>query len=59
VPAYRQRSNVHEARVAGLAITMSMAALILVIVYLVGGYTREVVIQLTPAYASSPSAPTR
>ena len=59
--AHRRRSNVHEAQVAGLAITLSVAAMILVVVYVVGGYTRGVVIQIVPMYASSvaPSAPVR
>ena len=52
MPAHRQRSNVQEARIAGLAITLSMAALILVVVYVVGGYTRQVVIGIVPAYGS-------
>ena len=53
MPDHRQRSNVHEARVAGLAITLSVAALILIVVTVVGGYTRRVVIQIVPVYASS------
>ena len=53
--AHRQRSSAHEARVAGLAITLSVAALILVVVTVVGGYTRRVVIQIVPVYASSPA----
>ena len=57
--AHRQRSSVQEARVAGLAIMLSVAALILVLVYVVGGYTRSVVIQIVPVYASgvAPSVP--
>ena len=60
VPAHRQRSSTFEARVAGLAITLSVAALILVVVSVVGGYTGRVLIQIVPVYASSvaPSAPT-
>lgn len=59
VPAHRQRSSVHEARVAGLAIMLSVAALILIVVSVVGGYTRRVVIQVVPVYATnvSPSDP--
>jgi hypothetical protein len=53
MPVNQDRSRVHEARAAGLAITLSLAALILVIVYLVGGYANRVVIQVivdtTPA----------
>ena len=52
MPAHRQRSSVHEARVAGLAIMLSAAALILVLVYVVGGYARGVVIQIVPGYES-------
>ena len=57
MPAHRQRSSVQEARVAGLAIMLSVAALILVLVYVIGGYTRGVVIQIVPVFASS-GAPT-
>ena len=53
MPAHRQRSSVHEARIAGLAIMLSVAALILVVVAVVGGYARGVVIQIVPVYASS------
>ncbi|HEX5824192.1 MAG TPA: hypothetical protein VFY18_07030 [Candidatus Limnocylindrales bacterium] len=52
MPAHRQRSSVSEARIAGLAITLSMAALILVVVYLVGGLARRAVIQIVPVYES-------
>ena len=38
MPVQRDRSRVHEARVAGLAISLSVAALILVVVYVVGGF---------------------
>ena len=55
VSAHRQRSSVHEARIAGLAIMLSVAALILVVVSVVGGYTGRVVIQIVPVYASSVS----
>jgi hypothetical protein len=58
VPAHRQRSNVQEARIAGLAIMLSLAAMIFVLVYVVGGMTRRVVIQIVPVYESirAPSA---
>jgi hypothetical protein len=58
VPAQRQRASAHEARIAGLAVTLSAAALILVVVYVVGGFTRQVVIGIVPAYGSiaAPSA---
>jgi len=51
---HRDRSRVHEARVAGLAITLSAAALILVVVYVVGGYATRVVIEVVDA--ASPAA---
>ena len=47
--AQRDRSRVHEARPAGLAITLSVAALILVVVYVVGGYASRVVIEVVSA----------
>jgi hypothetical protein len=53
---HRDRSRVHEARIAGLAITLSAAALILVIVYVVGGYATRVVIEVVEA--ASPAAVT-
>ncbi len=46
MPVQRDRSRVHEARVAGLAITLSVAALVLVLVYVVGGYANRVVIEV-------------
>jgi len=49
MPAHRQRSSAHEARIAGLAITLSAAALILVLVYVVGGYARRIVVEIVPA----------
>jgi hypothetical protein len=47
--AQRDRSRVQEARVAGLAITLSVAALILVVVYVVGGFASRVVIEVVSA----------
>ena len=52
----RDRSRVQEARVAGLAITLSVAALLLVVVYVVGWFASRVVIQVVsdlPAPAAS------
>ena len=53
MPVHRDRSRVHEARIAGLAITLSVAALILVVVYVVGGLANRTVIEIvqvaTPA----------
>jgi hypothetical protein len=45
VPVHHDRSRVHEARFAGLAIMLSVAALILVVVYVVGDYTHKVVVE--------------
>ena len=56
MPVHRDRSRVHEARVAGLAITLSVAALILVLVYVVGGFANHVVLVIvdsTPAASVS------
>jgi hypothetical protein len=53
VPAHRQRSSVHEGRVAGLAITLSVAALILVVVYIVGDYAHRVVIEIVSVVPTS------
>jgi len=52
----RDRSRIHEARVAGLAITLSAAALVLVLVYVVGGFANRVVVQVvfdTPSPSTS------
>jgi hypothetical protein len=57
MPVHHDRSRVHEARVAGLAITVSLAALILVVVYVVGGYTHRVVIQLVDVSTPTASSP--
>jgi hypothetical protein len=46
VPVHRDRSRVHEARIAGLAISLSLAALIFVIAYVVGGYANRVVVRV-------------
>lgn len=57
MPVQHDRSRVHEARVSGLAITLSLAALILVVVYLVGGYANRVVVEIVaiPGAAASPA----
>lgn len=55
MPSHRQRATAREARIAGFAITLSVATLILVMVYLVGGYARRVVIEIVPAYQSTAS----
>ncbi len=57
MPVHRDRSRVHEARVAGLAITLSVAALILVLVYAVGGYANKVVVEVVTRPGPTASAP--
>jgi hypothetical protein len=57
MPVHRDRSRVHEARIAGLAITLSALALILVLVYAVGGYANRIVIQVIDE--TSPGASVR
>jgi hypothetical protein len=49
VPVHLDRSRVHEARISGLAITLSAAALILVLVYVLGDFTHKVVIEVVPS----------
>jgi signal peptidase I len=56
VPVHRDRSRVYEARISGLAITLSVAALALVVVYVVGGFANRVVIQVVAIPGSSMSA---
>jgi hypothetical protein len=56
VPVHHDRSRVHEARVSGLAIMLSAAALILVLVYVVGGYANRVVVELVAIPAASSGA---
>ena len=57
MPIHHDRSRVQEARVAGLAITLSVAALVLVVVYVVGGYAHRVVVELVvPGASPLPSA---
>jgi hypothetical protein len=52
---HRDRSRITEARVAGLAILLSVAALALVLVYVVGGYVDHVAVQVVDAAASIPT----
>jgi hypothetical protein len=59
VPIHHDRSRVREARISGLAITLSVAALILVLVYQVGGLAQKVVVEVVaipgqPTLAISP-----
>ncbi|HTG39970.1 MAG TPA: hypothetical protein VK697_00020 [Methylomirabilota bacterium] len=56
MPVHRDRSRVYEARISGLAITLSVAALALVVVYVVGGFANRVVIQVVAIPGSSISA---
>jgi len=56
MPVHHDRSRVHEARISGLAILLSVAALILVLVYVVGGYANRVVIEVVTIPGPSVSA---
>jgi hypothetical protein len=56
MPVDRDRSHAHEARISGLAILISIAALALVVVYLVGGYANRVVIEVVALPGPSVSA---
>jgi len=60
MPVHRDRSRVYEARISGLAITLSAAALILALVYVVGGFANKIVVEVVaaPGFAS-PHASTR
>ena len=57
MPVERDRSRIHEARIAGAAVLLSVAALTLVVVYLVGGFANRVVIQVVTF--ETPAASTR
>lgn len=46
MPVHRDRSRVHEARISGLAIMLSVVALALVLVYVVGGYANRIVVEV-------------
>jgi hypothetical protein len=56
VPVHRDRSRVYEARISGLAITLSVAALALVVAYVIGGFANRVVIQVVAIPGSTVSA---
>jgi hypothetical protein len=56
MPVHRDRSRVHEARISGLAIALSLAALILVLVYVVGGYATRIVVEVVAIPGASVSA---
>jgi hypothetical protein len=45
VSVHNDRSRIHEMRVAGLAIALASGALILVVVYVVGGFAERVVLR--------------
>jgi hypothetical protein len=57
MPVHHDRSRVHEARISGLAITLSVAALIRVVVYVVGGYANRIVIEVVAISGPGVSAP--
>jgi hypothetical protein len=59
MPVHHDRSRGHEARISGLAISLSLAAMILVVVYAVGGYANRVVVEVVafPGQAVSASPP--
>jgi hypothetical protein len=56
MPVHHDRSRVHAARISGLAITLSLAALILVVVYLVGGYANRIVVEVVAIPGASVNA---
>jgi hypothetical protein len=53
MPVHHDRSRVAEARISGLAISLSVVALILVVVYVVGGYANHVVVMIVDAVPTS------
>jgi hypothetical protein len=57
MPVHRDRSRVYEARLSGLAIMLSAAALVLVLGYVVGGFANRVVVQVV--FEASPAASTQ
>ena len=56
MPVHRDRSRVHEARISGLAITLSAAALVLVVAYVVGGYANKIVVEVVAIPGAGASA---
>jgi hypothetical protein len=56
MPVHHDRSRVQEARISGLAIMLSCAALVLVVAYVVGGFANRVVIEVVAIPAPSSSA---
>jgi hypothetical protein len=59
MPVHRDRSRVHEARISGLAITVSAASLILAVVYVVGGYANKIVVEVVAIPGPTVSAAPR
>ncbi len=59
MPVHHDRSRVYEARLSGLAITLSLVALILVVVYVVGGLANRVVVEIVAIQGPVASAPPR
>jgi hypothetical protein len=57
VPVHLDRSRIHEARISGLAILLSVAALILVLAYVIGGYANRVVIEVVTIPAAASASP--
>jgi hypothetical protein len=57
VPVHQDRSRIHEARISGLAILLSVAALILVLAYVIGGYANRVVIEVVTIPAAASASP--
>ena len=55
MPVHRDRSRIHEARVAGLAITLSLASLVLVLVYVIAGFANHVIVVVVDAPSAAAS----
>jgi hypothetical protein len=45
VPVHKDRSRIHEARIAGLAIVLSVVAMMLVVVYVLAGFVGRVTVR--------------
>ena len=57
MPVHRDRSRIHEARISGLAIMLSAASLILVVVYVVGGFANRIAVEVVSIPGAGVSAP--
>jgi hypothetical protein len=55
MPVHHDRSRVREARISGLAITLSVAALIFVLVYQIGGFANRIVVEVVTFPSASSS----